>query len=369
MFAVSAMNQKRCAVRVAAVRRFALLVSLLALPVSLMAAQKPGEEGEENEEAITQAQLPAAVRATLDRELMGGAVEKVEKKTGEGKTLYEADVKVGEDVYEIKIADSGKLLSKALEQGEENEEQEEKEKAVKENENEENEEHEAKAMKEAKERPGEEGEAQEIKGSEKVWSFDADKEGVHPATWQVAETKGVGTPATWKIVADADASSKPNVLEIKTNNPDQVFNILLAKGTSYKDLELSVKVKAMSGNEDQGGGVVWRAKDGNNYYIARWNPLENNIRVYYVKDGRRTQLKSAEVKTDPKAWHEIEVSQVGNRIRVELDGKLYLEAEDSTIPAAGMIGLWTKADASSAFDDFSVVKLEPKSEKEQKSGK
>ncbi len=82
----------------------------------------------------------------------------------------------------------------------------------------------------------------------------------------------------------------------------------MAQGTSYGDVEVKVMVKAVAGVEDQGGGPIWRAKDADNYYICRWNPLENNFRVYFVKDGRRKQLGTADVKTDANIWHE-DVSQ------------------------------------------------------------
>ena len=99
---------------------------------------------------------------------------------------------------------------------------------------------------------------------------------------------------------------------------------------------------------------IWRAKDADNYYIARWNPLEKNFRVYYVKDGQRKQLASVDIKTDPSKWHEIEIEHVGNKIVAEFDDKKVIEIEDSTFTEGGMVGLWTKADAATAFDDFEV---------------
>jgi hypothetical protein len=110
----------------------------------------------------------------------------------------------------------------------------------------------------------------------------------------------------------------------------------------------------MAGKEDQGGGPIWRAKDADNYYIARWNPLEKNFRVYFVKDGRRKRLASADIDVDPGKWHEIEIEHVGNKIVAEFDDKKLIEIKDSTFTEAGMVGLWTKADAATAFDDFEI---------------
>jgi len=192
-------------------------------------------------------------------------------------------------------------------------------------------------------------------GTERAWSFDKDSVGSLPKGWKVAETGGQGKLATWQVVADQSAPSKPNVVAItKNQNYGHTFNLLIAEDTEYKDLEIKLNVKAVTGEEDQGGGPIWRAKDADNYYIARWNPLEDNFRVYFVKDGRRKQLGTASVKTDPAVWHEIEIQDQGNKIEAKFDGATLIELEDSTFPEAGMVGLWTKANAATAFDDFEV---------------
>ncbi len=109
---------------------------------------------------------------------------------------------------------------------------------------------------------------------------------------------------------------------------------------------------------DQGGGPIWRVKDQNNYYIARWNPLENNFRVYYVKDGKRVQLDSADVDVSASEWHTIRIEHNGDQITGFLDGKELLEVTDSAFPEGGGVGLWTKADAASFFDDLVIERKE-----------
>jgi hypothetical protein len=181
---------------------------------------------------------------------------------------------------------------------------------------------------------------------EMTWNFDADKTG------QIA--KGFSNEVgDWKVVADETASSKRNVLAQLAKNSGSTFNVTLVTGTNYKDVQLSVMLKAIAGNEDRGGGWVWRAKDAKNYYIARWNPLEDNFRVYKVVDGRRSQLDSAEIKA-PAGWHTLEVEMVGAHIECSFDGKKYLDVKDSTFTDAGKIGLWTKSDAQTHFDDLKV---------------
>jgi hypothetical protein len=115
-------------------------------------------------------------------------------------------------------------------------------------------------------------------------------------------------------------------------------------------------VRADSGKVDQGGGVAWRIKDENNYYICRFNPLESNIRVYFVKDGKREQLATAEVETKAGDWHTLRVDHNGKHIVCSLDGKKLLEVDDETFPNAGGIGFWTKADARTSFDNMTISK-------------
>jgi hypothetical protein len=112
-------------------------------------------------------------------------------------------------------------------------------------------------------------------------------------------------------------------------------------------------MKAVAGEVDQGGGLVWRAKDAKNYYLARYNHLEDNYRLYKVVDGKRTLIQNADI-THSDGWHTLRVRMTGDQITCEYDGKTYLEAKDDTFPGPGKIGLWSKADAQSQFDDLSL---------------
>jgi 3-keto-disaccharide hydrolase len=178
------------------------------------------------------------------------------------------------------------------------------------------------------------------------WNFDQERVSVISPTF----TSDVGD---WKVVADNDAPSKPNVLAQIAKSSGPTFNIALAGDTNYKDVDVSVSMKAVAGNTDQGGGLVWRAKDARNYYIARYNPLEDNYRVYKVQDGRRTELQSANVRKSP-GWHMLRITMVGDHIECYYDSRKYLDVKDTTFPGSGRIGLWTKADAQTHFDNLSV---------------
>jgi hypothetical protein len=142
------------------------------------------------------------------------------------------------------------------------------------------------------------------------------------------------------------------------DGPKPLFNLCVADDTSYQDLEASVAFKAVKGKEDQGGGILWRYQDGNNYYTARYNPLESNYRVYKVVGGRRTQLETQEdIRIKAGEWHTLKIKMMGSQIECYLDGKKILEAKDDTIAKPGKVGLWTKADAQTYFDDFKVQGL------------
>lgn len=183
-------------------------------------------------------------------------------------------------------------------------------------------------------------------------NFDDQTVGAVPTGWKVAETGGKGKLAKWEVIKDATAPSAPNVMAVtKTENAGDTFNLLMSEGRAMADLNLQVKVKAISGKTDQGGGPMWRATNPNNYYVARWNPLEDNFRLYCVKAGKRSQLASVDVKVDPKAWHTIRVNHQGDKIVASFDGKQLIDVTDTSLAEAGMIGLWTKGDAATAFDD------------------
>lgn len=188
------------------------------------------------------------------------------------------------------------------------------------------------------------------------WNFEKEKTGFLPRGWEAAETSGKCIIGKWEVIKDKSFGGKAIAL-VDTKNTGRTFNLLMAKGTDYKDVEISVDVRAISGTEDQGGGPIWMAQDPNNYYIARWNPLENNFRVYFVKDGRRKQIANADITVEPKEWHKITIRQKGERIEASLDDKKLIEVTDPTFERSGMIGLWTKADAATAFDNIEVKEL------------
>jgi hypothetical protein len=192
----------------------------------------------------------------------------------------------------------------------------------------------------------------------KTFTFGKDDLGKVPAGW-VADKTGKGEGSVWKVVEDATAPSKSGfVLAQTAESPGPMFNLCVLEGATARDVELRVAFKANAGKKDQGGGLVWRYQDANNYYVARMNPLEDNYRLYHVVAGKRTQFGGVEgIKVPAGEWHTLTVKMVGEQIECALDGKKMIEARDGTITKAGRVGLWSKADAQSSFDDFQVRDL------------
>jgi hypothetical protein len=182
--------------------------------------------------------------------------------------------------------------------------------------------------------------------SEKAWNFDTDTPGGIPEGFKVVR-------GDWKMVVDPDAPSRPSVLAQLAKKSGSTFNLILVSGTNSQNVDISVKMKAVAGKEDQGGGLVWRAMDSNNYYVVRYNPLEDNYRAYKVEQGRRIQLQNADIKHS-EGWHTLRVRMEGDHIQCYYDGGKYLDVKDSTFQVSGKIGLWTKADAQSHFDDLTM---------------
>jgi hypothetical protein len=157
------------------------------------------------------------------------------------------------------------------------------------------------------------------------------------------------------VKKDDSAQSKPNVLaQTSSDKTDYRFPLAIAEGTSYTDFTLSVKFKTISGEVDQGAGLVFRLRDKDNYYVVRANALENNYRLYHVAGGRRVQFAAANFQVTPHAWHEMKVEARGGEFRCYFDGQLKITAQDNTFKEAGKIGLWTKADSVIYFDDLTA---------------
>ena len=179
-------------------------------------------------------------------------------------------------------------------------------------------------------------------------NFDNAEVGKLPPNWTGTKT-GQGEPK-WAVVADDSAPSKPNVLK---QSGEAAYPVCIKEDTHVRDGFVEVKFKPVSGKRDQAGGVIWRCQDADNYYVARANALEDNLTIYHTIQGKRVSFKNVDTKVASGAWHTLRVDFEGNKFTVALDGKKLIEATDDSFKEAGKVGLWTKADSVTLFDDFS----------------
>lgn len=187
-----------------------------------------------------------------------------------------------------------------------------------------------------------------------TWDFEKDEVDKPPAGFEFATT--AKTPAG-KWIVRQDGENKI-LVQTDADKTKSRFALALVKDSSFKDVKLSVRGKPVSGEVDQAVGLVWRCQDADNYYVARSNVLESNVRLYRVIKGNRTQFAGKdEVKLKKDEWHTLAIEHKGTAIAVYLDGEKLFEAEDKSIPGAGKIGLWTKSDSVSCFDDLKAEEI------------
>jgi Beta xylosidase C-terminal Concanavalin A-like domain len=170
---------------------------------------------------------------------------------------------------------------------------------------------------------------------------------------------GKGKPVRWVVLEDPSAPAGPKVLaETSGDSTSDRFPLAVLEGFKAKDVEVSVRFKPVAGKVDQAAGLMVRLQDSNNYYIARANALENNVRLYRVVDGRRQQFAGVDVPVPNGRWQTLTLRVEGERFAVALDERELFQATDGTFSGAGRVGLWTKADSLTHFDDLLVRRTE-----------
>jgi hypothetical protein len=190
--------------------------------------------------------------------------------------------------------------------------------------------------------------------SNRAISFESTEVGVAPEGWTATLT-GSGNPK-WTVESDETAPSKSKVLK---QSGRATYPLLLKNDTSIKDGFVEVKFKAVAGSQDRAAGLVWRAKDAKNYYVTRANALEDNVVLYKTVKGVRSPLDivgrkggyGVNVPVPANTWHSLRIDFRGSRFSVSFNGKQLFEVDDSTFPDAGKMGLWTKADSVTLFDE------------------
>jgi hypothetical protein len=190
-------------------------------------------------------------------------------------------------------------------------------------------------------------------------TFDDDTLGTVPKNWKIGITgKGI---SDWILKKDRTAPSSPMVL---TQSGKGDFPWCVKTDSYLTDGFVAVTFKAISGREDQAAGLIWRWKDANNYYVARANALENNVSIYYVKDGQRYTLKYSkvpdEIPVKQNEWQNFRVDFQGDHFILSFEGRAIIDIKDGHIKGVGAVGLWTKADSVTSFDDFTYGTIREK---------
>ena len=194
--------------------------------------------------------------------------------------------------------------------------------------------------------------------TQKIFNFENYKTGQLPEDWSQFTT-GKDPETKWQIIQDQDNKV---LAQLSDKHPNYHFNIAIYNNLSAKNIDLSVRFKAIKGHMDQGGGLVWRFKDPNNYYVVRTNPLEDNVVLYKVENGVRLDLPlvgkgktyGMNVGKLGQAWNHLRLVTQNELFTVYLNGKKLFEVKDESFKNKGKTGLWTKADAVTYFDDFQI---------------
>ena len=196
-------------------------------------------------------------------------------------------------------------------------------------------------------------------GATRKVDFSEDPVGQAPKGFEFGHTAKVGAPGKW--VVQAEGSNK-YLAQIDPDNTRSRFPVAVLSDVTAADVDLSTRFRPVSGRVDQAAGLVWRFQNEDNYYIVRANALENNVVLYKVEKGKRTDLplkgegrtygKKAQVPSGQ--WSTLRVVAAGPRFEVFLNGSKLYDVEDSTFGQAGKVGLWTKADSVTQFDDVTI---------------
>lgn len=190
-------------------------------------------------------------------------------------------------------------------------------------------------------------------------TFSAEQPGALPKEFEHG-VMGVGGPGRWEIVADDTAAGGKALAQLTTDRSEHRFLTAWLQPFMAANVEVTAHFKPVAGDGDQAGGVVVRLLDAKNYYIARANATEDNVRFYRVRGDVRQQIASADVKVASGVWHTITLRAEGDQFTVLFDGKLMHSTVDTTPlprPSAGHVGVWTKSDSVTYFDRIEFQRL------------
>jgi hypothetical protein len=200
--------------------------------------------------------------------------------------------------------------------------------------------------------------SEEPRGKPILETFEDDAVDAAPAGFAFGRT-GKGALGKWLVKAEAGAPSGTKVLaQVDADGTSFRFPVATLEQPILKDVRVSVRCKVISGRVDQACGLVARYRDDGNYFITRANAIEDNIRLYTVRDGKRDEIASHDIEVTPNVWHDYRFQVRGDHLQVFWNGQLVLDHHDGTFTDAGRVGLWTKADSVTHFDDLRLEAYE-----------
>lgn len=179
------------------------------------------------------------------------------------------------------------------------------------------------------------------------------KPGFEPNDFIFGRT-GNGGPGEWRVVSDPTTTGQTAIAQTSTDTTGYRFPVAVYQPVSAKDVDVLIRFKPVGGKVDQAGGIAVRLTTPDDYYVARANALEDNVRFYRVVKGRREQIEGADTKVAGNQWHTLGLRAEGDRFTVSFDGKELFSARDATFGAPGKVALWTKADSVTHFDNLAI---------------
>ena len=180
--------------------------------------------------------------------------------------------------------------------------------------------------------------------------------GQAPAGFSFGRT-GQGAAGQWIVVDDPTAESGRAIAQTSQDRTDYRFPLAISGAVAAANVDVTIRFKSVAGKIDQAGGIAVRLSSPDNYYVVRANALEDNVNLYRVVNGRRSEITGANVKVATGQWHVLALKAEGDRLTVSFDGKQLYAATDKTFVEAGRVALWTKADSVTYFDRIAIRPL------------
>lgn len=208
--------------------------------------------------------------------------------------------------------------------------------------------------------------APDIHSDARILTFDNESIGELPVSFTPALTGGGGA-VHWEIESQqVNGAENKLVTQLSKDKTNARYPLLVHQDFIATDVDVALDFKTLSGKVDASGGIVFRYLDSKNYYVVRANSLEGNVVAYKTINGKRTNIgvrgKSraygVNVPVMHQRWQTLRVIAKGAIFGIYLDDKKIFEVENDALTQPGNVGMWTKADAVTQFDNLTFRSLD-----------